>query len=61
MDWKSYDGTFLIYALTSEVKADVNFPLYQLSVKIVDIFITPIILDNNIGFLCLYVEIFVTL
>ena len=37
MDWKSYDGTFLIYALTSEVKADVNFPLYQLSVKIVDI------------------------
>ena len=34
---------------------------YQLSVKIVDIFITPIILDNNIGFLCLYVEIFVTL
>ena len=46
---------------TSEVKADVNFPLYQLSVKIVDIFITPIILDNNIGFLCLYVEIFVTL
>jgi len=61
VDWKSYDGTFLIYALTSEVKADVNFPLYQLSVKIVDIFITPIILDNNIGFLCLYVEIFVTL
>ena len=56
-----YDGIFLIHALSSEVKADVNFPLYQLSVKIVDIFITPIILDNNIGFLCLYVEIFVTL
>ena len=37
------------------------YPIYQLSVKIVDIFITPIILDNNIGFLCLYVEIFVTL
>ena len=37
VDWKSYDGTFLIYALTSEVKTDVNFPLYQLSVKIVDI------------------------
>ena len=38
-----------------------NKHVYQLSVKIVDIFITPIILDNNIGFLCLYVEIFVTL
>ena len=47
--------------LRPDIGADVNFPLYQLSVKIVDIFITPIILDNNIGFLCLYVEIFVTL
>lgn len=35
---EKYDGTFLISALTSEVKADVNFPLYQRSVKIVDIF-----------------------
>ena len=32
-----YGGVFLINALMSEVKADVNFPLYQLSVKIVDI------------------------
>ena len=35
---EKYDGAFLISALTPEVKADVNFPLYQLSGKIVDIF-----------------------
>ena len=40
---EKYDGIFLIHALSSEVKADVNFPLYQLSVKIVDIFFYPLL------------------
>ena len=42
-----YDGIFLIHALSSEVKADVNFPLYQLSVKIVDIFFLSLAVRNN--------------
>ena len=38
-----YDGIFLIRALSSEVKADVNFPLYQRSVKIVDNFLAVLV------------------
>lgn len=57
-----YDGIFLIRALSSEVKADVNFPLYQRSVKIVDIFFYILaVWDNNECILWLLGRIFVSL
>ena len=57
-----YDGIFLIYALSSEVKADVNFPLYQRSVKIVDIFFLSLsVRDNNEYMLWIFVRNFVSL